>query len=76
MKAPKPATVNDLIAVIAESNKAHDFAFKIGAIKPGIANPLLDNLYIAATHAAKALQPLMQVEVKTSLPQAAEPKAT
>jgi len=70
MKAPKPATVAELIAVVAESNKAHDFALKMGALKPGVkvSNPLLDNLYVAATHAAKSLQPFMQVEIKTAAP--------
>ena len=63
----KPATVAELLAVIAECNKAHDFALKIGALKPGLTvkNPFLDALYVAATNAAVSLAPLMKVEVAT-----------
>ena len=60
----KPATVAELIAVIAEFNRAHDLDLK-HKLPAGTPNPLLDNLYIAATAAAKSLQPFMAVEVKT-----------
>lgn len=65
MKNQTP-TVQQLIDVIAESNKAHDFALKMGALQPGkkVENPLLDSLYAAATRAAAALEHLMKVEVK------------
>lgn len=67
MKTAKPATVAELIAVIAESNKAHEFARQMGALKPGLKvnNPLLDALYVAATNAAVSLQPLTAVSVAT-----------
>lgn len=65
MKSPKPATVAELIAVIAEFNKAHELLIREGKLAAGKENPLFDALYQCATTAAKSLLPHLNVAVKT-----------
>jgi hypothetical protein len=58
-------TIAQLLAVIAEYNKAHELdlaELNNGAVVHG-ANEFLENLYFAAASAARALRPIMSVEL-------------
>ncbi len=59
----KPATVTELLATVDAFNKAHELDLR-DVRSRGKANPFLENLYEAATNAAKSLQPLVKVEIK------------
>lgn len=61
----KPATVTELVAVVSEHNKLLELTLRAGLHKSNVANPLLDELYTAATVAARSLSPMLNVEVKT-----------
>jgi len=62
MKTP---TVAQLLQTIEAYNKAHELDLKHPENERVAANPLLENLYQAASSAAAALKPMVQVEIKT-----------
>ena len=64
-KPNNPATIAELIAVVNAFNEAHKLHLQHGPIYAKVSTPFLDNLSVAATDAALALQPLVRVDVKT-----------
>ena len=62
----KPPTIAQLLQTIEAYNKAHELDLRHGVNAAPVKNPLLENLYFAASDAAEALRPLMKVELKTA----------
>jgi len=60
--AAKTPSIQQLIDVVNAFNTAHELDLRHAA--PPAKNPLMDDLYDAAAAAAKALKPLMVVELK------------
>lgn len=62
----KTPTIAQLLAVIAEYNRAHELDLAEaarGGITAGGKNEFLEELYFAAAKAAKALRPVMEVKL-------------
>jgi len=60
-------TISELLEVIREYNRAHELDLQelnTGAVPAG-KNEFLEDLYFAAAGAARALRPIMQVELST-----------
>lgn len=67
MRKPQQPTVQQLVDIIKEYNRARELELRmmpVGGFPPAYKNALMDNLYDVATGAAAMLKPAVEITIE------------